>query len=415
MGRRRRWGQRLALTLALVLVATIAQVPTAKTPIAQAAVPASKPVCPVDRPDEVSALVAARLCGDRVQVASATSATSRTWALPSGQVQTELSVAPVRVRQDDGWVPVDLTLMERADGSVGPRAYPGALTLSGAQPTVGDHTLLSVGAGAGRVSVGWSGVLPAPELDGAQATYAEVLAGVDLVVQATRAGVETFYVVKSREAAARVARIRMPLAGPGTLTHRRDSAGNLTLLGADGTAVAHSPAPLMWDARRKSDTGEPHEVVAVESLSAARVARPAQAGARTGVKGAASGAVPAGVDVTLSPDVGFLTDPDTVYPVTIDPQLNPVSTTFDTYVKEGDSTDRSGANDLQWGVSYGNQARSFAHWNTEALRGKQVTSATVYFYNFYSQTCSAKSWEIWSTEAASTDTRWGSQPAWLTK
>jgi len=59
------------------------------------------------------------------------------------------------------------------------------------------------------------------------------------------------------------------------------------------------------------------------------------------------------------------------------------------------------------------KARAFVHWNTSAIRGKQITAATAHFYNFYSTTCTATSWEIWSTGAASTATRWTNQPSWL--
>ncbi|MGV9372355.1 DNRLRE domain-containing protein [Micromonospora tulbaghiae] len=90
----------------------------------------------------------------------------------------------------------------------------------------------------------------------------------------------------------------------------------------------------------------------------------------------------------------------------------------DTYVREGDTVDRSGANDLQLGLLPGSpnaKSRAFVSWPTSALAGKQITSATINFWNFWSNTCTANSWEIWTTGGASSATRWGTQPAWIQK
>jgi hypothetical protein len=122
-----------------------------------------------------------------------------------------------------------------------------------------------------------------------------------------------------------------------------------------------------------------------------------------------------GVTLRLRPDVAWLRDPATQFPVTVDPQISGLHPSFDTYVREGDTVGRSGANDLQIGLLAGSpvrKARSFVHWPTGAIAGKQVTAATVKFWNFWSHTCTANGWQIWTTGAASSSTRWGTQPVW---
>ena len=175
---------------------------------------------------------------------------------------------------------------------------------------------------------------------------------------------------------------------------------------ATGAALATIPAPLMWDARTDPRTGEPLTVRRAMAKIAPRAKRTAKP------KSPSDGA---GAQLTVTGDPDFLAAPDTQYPVVVDPQINPLSTTFDTYVKQGDTTDNSAANDLELGLLGTAVTRSFVHWDTSKLAGKQITSATVNFWNWWSQSCTASSWEIWSTGPASADTRWSNQPAWNTR
>ena len=372
----------------------------------QPAEAAPKSSCPASAADEVAALLDARFCGGSVAVEADTSETTTAIALPSGEIQQTVSAAPVRVRKGGRWVPVDLTLLRNVDGTVSPKAATSGLVISGAQATSDSHAVVTAGEGADRVSLGWAGKLGEPVLDGDKATYTEVKPGVDLVVQATRTGAETFFVVKRPAAASEVTDLQLPVTGASVSSFRADAAGNVTLLDAHKKPLATAPEPLMWDARVSADTGEPIDVRPVKSRLGKRAARLAKP--KKPVDGA-------GAQVTLTPDQAFFTDPTTVYPVTIDPQLNPVSTTFDTYVRQNDTADHSGANDLELGIASGAVNRSFVHWDTGKLVGKQITAATVYFWNWWSGSCTASSWDIWSTGAASSDTRWGNQPSWNNK
>lgn len=402
-----------AASIAVALVATLA--PVAGQPAAVAAAPAtpatpagrSAPACPADRPDSLSAAMSARLCRGKVEVMNLRSETEQVFAEPDGTFTATVAAGVVRFRDASGWRDVDLNLRRRPDGVIAPAAHPFDLTVAGrpaadrpAETPDGSTELAAVGRGGDRVSMLWSGRLPEPTLVENRATYVDVRPGLDLVVEATRTGFQQLLVVKDRSALSQVSQIKLPLRAANATAHKVDPHGNVTLTGKDGRVIARSPAPEMWDAQPApdgTDRGSRRPV----ALSAQR--RPAAA------------ARAADTELRLTPDQQWLNDPARVFPITIDPTVNPLHTTFDTYVKEGSTTDHSGANDLQLGVVSGKRARSFLSWDTTALKGKQITSAKTYFWNWWSPTCAAKSWEIWTTEAATSESRWDTQPKWLNR
>jgi RHS repeat-associated protein len=390
----------IAIGVAFALVATVCS-QTLRPRSATAAPPPPPPPAEgqqMERPDPQAALITARMTGQRVKIPGLTSETSEYVALPSGQVEATIHAGVVRVRRGNDWVPVDLIMRrDPENGSVAPVADPFDLRVSGVKPG-GEHELAGIGKGADRLLVGWSGALPEPTLAGNRATYVDALPGVDLVVEATREGMETFLIVKSRQAAAGLAAVTFPITGQNVASHVREEGGNTVLKDANGRAIANVPTPLMWDAAPVDVLGGPANPAAVASVVAPR---------------APGSAAKGGVELTLKPDRAWLADPARQYPITIDPQLNPVSVTFDTYVRSDLTSDTSGATDLQVGpLSSGPVARSFVHWNVAGLAGNTVSSATVRFWNFWSGTCSPRSWEIWSTGPASTATRWSNQPPW---
>ncbi|MEU7650780.1 DNRLRE domain-containing protein [Micromonospora taraxaci] len=345
-----------------------------------------------DRSDEAVSLRRARDTGKSVQVKSRTSETTEVWALPDGQLRVDLAAGVQRFRRGAEWVPVDLTLRATADGAVEPVAHPKGLRISGARGA-GEHELASVGVGDQQIAMGWAGALPTPRLDGQRATYVEARPGVDLVVEASRSGFEQFLVVKNRDAIPQVETVRFRFTGPGVATATRGRDGAFTLTDRAGNETARVPAPLMWDAKQ-TISGEPQTREPVRTELANRAD---------------------GVELTLTPDPAWLRSSSTTYPVTIDPTVNPLTTTFDTYVRESVTTDKNQESDLQIGLlatSPMTLARSFITWDTTALVGKQITAATVSLWNFWSDTCTPTSWEIWSTGTSTYSTRFDSQPAW---
>ncbi|MEV6596829.1 DNRLRE domain-containing protein [Actinoplanes sp. NPDC051346] len=395
----------MSAALVMLLVATVLGVPKPQPVSAAPAAPAAAAE-PLERPDETAALITARLTGQRVRISGLTSETSEFFALPEGRIEATVSAGVVRMRRGGTWVPVDLTLRKQADGSVAPVAHPQNLKVAGAR-TTSSGELASVGTGADRVTLGWPGTLPEPVLDGNKATYPDVLPQTDLVVEATRSGFEQFVVAKSPAAVPHLDEVLVPLSGKRVAAIDEDATGSLEVEDSAGRMVASVPTPMMWDAQLASNGESPARMTELDVT--AQQPKPAARQTSQGGRQAA---------LKLTPDATWLKDPATKYPVTIDPQINKLLTTFDTTVSEGSSADQGGADYLRLGVTTEakpKKSRSFVNWDITALRGKQITAASAHFFNWYATTCAATPWEIWTTEGADGDTRWANQPKWLTK
>ncbi|MGE5829933.1 MAG: LamG-like jellyroll fold domain-containing protein [Micromonosporaceae bacterium] len=297
----------------------------------------------------------------------------------------------MRIRQGAGWVPVDLMLQRAADGSVAPKAHPNGLRLSGAVSGGGVHDLVSLGTGSSKISVGWSGRLPEPVLAGTTATYVDVLPSVDLVVEATRTGYKQLFVVKARAGLAQVTRIPLFL-NTGALSAKSDGDGGVEFNDAKGKTVGRSAAPIMWDAT-------------VEAASLEHTRR-----ARVGLALTSRG--PGRTDAVLTPDAAFLTSPDLVFPVTIDPPAT-LSPTFDAFVQVSWSSDQSGATELKLGTydGGGDVARSFLKFSTTGLWDQTIISASLKLWEWHSWSCIARSWDAYRSPDVTSSVRWTNQPA----
>ncbi|WP_159030107.1 DNRLRE domain-containing protein [Kitasatospora albolonga] len=364
---------------------------------------------PLPKGDITSALLQARLEHKRVEVTDSRTETRTLWANPDGTLTEDHAAGPVRFRADDGtWTAVDVSLTQAADGTVEAKAHPLDLTLGRATPARADAPaarrlgaaapvaaatpLVSLTSPEGeQIELGWRGALPAPRLDGTRATYPGALPHADLVVSATRTGFEQFLMLNSRQAVEAAGTLRMTLTAKG-LTAKADADGGVTFADSrTGKPAGTLPAPVMWDARTDERSGE-HPYRAPVAMSVA------QQGDR--------------IDLTLTPDAAFLADPATRFPVTVDPAVG-LLTTFTTFVQEGYTTDQSTATELKLGNNGSGQvARSFLRFDTRAVKGKDVRSATLKLWNHHSWSCQARDWQVWDTGTPGTATRWTAQPAW---
>ncbi|MGW2052247.1 DNRLRE domain-containing protein, partial [Streptomyces sp. NPDC001858] len=360
--------------------------------------------------DIASAKVAARLSGARVEALSERSETSRTWVNKDGSLTTELSAGPVRFERDGKWVDVDVSLRESGDG-VAPVAHPNRLRLAGgsgvpaaslkAAQQAKAVDLVTLGEGGEQIALQWKGGLPKPTLDGTRARYAEAVPGADVVVEATRTGFEQFVEVKQRPAAGGYS-YTLPLRAKG-LKAKQLADGSVLFTDGKNRKRAVMPAPVMWDAAVDQRSGE--------HLNRARVAMKV-----VKTKG--------GVDLVITPDAKFLADPATRYPVTVDPSTSSLSNVFDTYVQQGETVDLSTDVELDFGNpgttnadGTPRTAQSFISWNTSPMVDALVSSAKLSLWNFHSANtdCTAQSWEVWSSPAASTASRWTNRPTMTAK
>ncbi|WP_238014584.1 DNRLRE domain-containing protein [Dactylosporangium sp. AC04546] len=347
---------------------------------------------------EQQAAALARQSGQRVLVDALTTEQTQVWALPTGGFTARVAAGVERFKRAGTWVEVDHTLVVRPDGRIAPKAHPRDLVIAGASGAAGTRELASITTPAGRAAFDWTGPLPAPVLDGPRATYPEVRPGVDLVLESTSEGVEQFFVVKHRAAVAHVGELAVMTRADGAVEQRAEPDGGVSLRNAKGAVIARVPQPVMWDS----------------SDDAKAPGRPART-RRVPVTLDKPGAGQRG-NLALRPDTTWILDPATVFPVVIDPALNGVASTFSTSVVEGGTTDMSAQGDLWFGQMGGSNpriARAFVQWPADAFAGKQIVSASANFWNFWSATCQARPWQVWTTTAASTASRWTDQPTWL--
>jgi hypothetical protein len=356
---------------------------------------AARPACPAARPDQLSATLAAMNCGGRVEVLEQRSETTQVWARPEGGFSTEIYGGPVRFRQGGTWKPVDLTLRRTADGTVEPVGHPRGVRFAGAGTGAGsagagtgqgERVLARLANGVDAVSLRWTGPLPEPVLAANTATYTEVRPGVDLVLTATRLGVEQSLVIKSRAAVAEAAGLSVPLRGD-RLRLVADGPGSFAIRDAAGATVGRAPAPIMSDA----------------SVGAR--------GERTREKPVKSGLRVAG-------ETAWLRNAKTVYPVTLSQQVV-LSPTSDTIVRNDELSnsgkpDHSGADYLAYGKATSYLARSFMQWPAAQLSGARITNATLSLWNWYSGSCAQTGWLVWDTAPYTNPIWWDTAPALLT-
>ncbi|MGA6169649.1 DNRLRE domain-containing protein [Streptomyces sp. NPDC012600] len=402
----------LSLALAAGLIQGVAV--AAPAPEAVGEKPSAPPPRTVtEAADLPSAQVAARLSGKRVEALSERTESSTTWANPDGSVTLDAASGPVRFRdgETDKWRDIDIDLVKKPGGEVAAEAHPLGLKLAGRTPAAkaakvrasgpaGETQtlpvpLVTLEAGDDRaMTLSWRGALPEPTVSGTKARYANALPSTDLIIESTRTGFEQFLELKDRSAVDANGSTTLTLDAKGTKA-RANADRSVTFLDAEsGKQVGVLPAPVMWDATVDPGSGE-HT-------------RRADVGLKVVQRGDA-------VDLTFTPDAEFLADPATKFPVTVDPAVN-IGVGFDTFVQQGYATDVSAQTELKLGNNGSGQvARSFLAFPMAKIKNKQILGAKLNLWNFHSWSCSARSWEVWTTNSASTATRWTAQPSWNKK
>ncbi|MFE1471310.1 LamG-like jellyroll fold domain-containing protein [Nocardiopsis dassonvillei] len=254
--------------------------------------------------EEFDALALAEQTGEPVEIPSLTDEKTQHFANPDGTFTAEVSAIPVRVRSGEGWVDVDTTLVAGDDGLVRPRAAGMDIAFSGG----GDAPMARIGIGSNSVALDWVAELPTPTLDGDQATYADVLPDVDLVLTAGVEGFTQVLVVHTPEAAAspELAELELPLNATG-VSVVADEHGNIEAIGDEGgQSVFTAQAPAMWDSTGQDEAAGENPLLAPTT------------GARTALV-----ETEIGVDsIRLIPDQGLLTGEDTEFPLYIDPSVS---------------------------------------------------------------------------------------------
>ncbi|MEU1090016.1 DNRLRE domain-containing protein [Streptomyces sp. NPDC005892] len=372
----------------------------------------SAPSGPAQAVDALSASVMARLRDRRVEVLSERTETNQVFINPDGSTTREAATAPVRFQEGGKWKDIDVDLVKTSDGDVQVKAHPLDLELAGATPAkeaarikdagepgdpqVPATPLVSLkGTNGEPMTLSWRGVLPQPQLTGNQARYVDALPDADLVVETTKTGFEQFLELKNRSAVEAAGSVTMTLNAGGLKAVANEDSSVSFLDPGTGKQVGLLPAPTMWDASVDTRSGE-HT-------------RAAPVGMEVEQNGD-------DIDLTVTPDARFMTDPDTEFPVTIDPSVS-IGGNFDTFVQQGYATDQSTATELKLGNNGAGQvARSFLQFQTGAIQGKTILSARLNLYNSHSWACNTSgsgSWEVWRAGSVTTASRWDAQPSWI--
>lgn len=294
----------MAPLLALVLVAGLLQVQvTPWTP---------KVMALADEPSgaatEQEAIAAARRIGEPVEVLSQRGESRTVRALPSGRIEIEQHVEPIRARQNGKWADVDATLSRSGDWIV-----PAVTTVGLRFSAGGSGPMVQMTRAGHALALSWPQALPSPTLDGDTAVYQGVAGpDVDLRLRAQADGFAHVLVIKTAEAAKdpRVASLALALATSRLAV--TEEQGSSVLKAADtnsGAVVFEAPSPMMWDSTQATAASGARSQATVEPDEEP------SAGAKTAPIDVAVG----DGKLTLTPDQSLLTAPDTKFPVYIDP------------------------------------------------------------------------------------------------
>lgn len=337
---------------------------------------------------EAQALAQAQATGEQVEVTQAATETETVMANPDGTLTLSVAASPVRVEQGGELVDVDTTLQSEA-GQLSTAATTADVFLDGDGQVGAGESLAEVSDSDGDASVGMSfeGDLAAPEVEGSTATYAH--------------DENTAVRIETRDAgfAAHVLLAEMP-AGLATSGNSPDGAaaagpvyrfsvateggsvalvdGRLSFVDDSGDVVSTSAPLQMWDAQL-DEFGDPFNTVPVNAELSG----------------------PAGTQVLeLRPDPAFLSAADTVYPVTIDPDVTLTARTAEEITDDnvfGGYTDT-----VRVGSDDGNRRFStFVNFPTGSLAGQTVTDAKLRMYQYGAGTCDPR-----RIEARAALTRW---------
>jgi Concanavalin A-like lectin/glucanases superfamily len=367
-------------------------------------------------PQEASAQ--AKRTGRAVPVTGATTPTTTLTAERNGTFTLSESAAPVRAKVRGVWRDLDAALVRSPDGRFSPAVSSEPLTLSGG----GSGPLATMSYGAYSLAVTAPVRLPAPVVSANTATYRGVLPGVDLtvIVQPSGGFSEVLTIASAAAAANPALRALTFTATARGLTLKAGQDGTITAVTRHGQAVFAAPAPQMWDSAVKSGLKAGTDRVGMPAGEAtARPTASTEAGPGDGAHLARLGVTLSGDRVTLAPDRSLLTGAGAVYPEYIDPNWDAAGSAASSWAYvSGDFPNQDyydTSMDLQVGVDPDTGDTSYSFYTLpipSRVYGAVIDSATAYFPEVWSDSCTASPVELWRTGPISGSTTYASQPSW---
>ncbi|MEU1310133.1 LamG-like jellyroll fold domain-containing protein [Streptomyces cinnamoneus] len=302
----------------------------------------------------------------------------RTFLNENGTYTTRFYNEPVNFKDRDGtWKPIDSTLIRsnrglRAAGQAGPlwetRSTAAAISFA---PTADANPVMSMKLSDGpSLGYGLSGSTSAPgKVDGSVITYPDVRQAADLQYIAGSDSVKETLVLKSKDAPVEW---RFPLLTDG-LTARLDDQGGVVFVDKDARTRARMPAGWMEDSHLAENANQG------EISSGVRYALDTENGRQV---------------LVVSLDREWLSAPERVFPVKVDPSVKGIDATSGTYVQAPYNTDFSSDTVLKAGTYDGgsHKAASFLRFDgvESSLKNAWVLDAKLALYNTWSYSCDAR-------------------------
>ncbi|MFD4395201.1 ricin-type beta-trefoil lectin domain protein [Kitasatospora sp. NPDC058478] len=277
-------GTGCALSLALLsapaaLAADTAPAPPTHGPVGGLAPIVPSSPAPARTPAQqamLDALAKAKTTGKPVTVETLTNEASRTIANPDGTLTSTDNAQAVRTKRGGAWADIDSTLRANTDGTFSPAVATTGLKFSGG----GAGPMATVTTDDGKsLAVNAPFALPKPSVTGANATYTDVLPGVDLQLTAlSQGGWRDAIIVRTKEAAesAALKSLTFPVSAQG-LSMTKDQSGGITVVDDSGVTRFRAPVPLQWDSSKPAPSTATADRASRDSVRAALAAAPTPA------------------------------------------------------------------------------------------------------------------------------------------
>jgi RHS repeat-associated protein len=281
----------------------------------------------------------------------------------NGLHHVALSNSAVNVKSAGKWVDPSTTLTDDGAGGLQVKDNPlsphFAAKADAAElftATRDGHTL-SFGMDAAKASAVQQTTLPFLPIGRDRAAYLSVLPDTDLRYQVTAGAVKESIILSKVPSAAQSTYV-FTVNAPG-LTPVRNKFDDLEFQDVAGGVVFTMPVPAMWDSSGKDGEQQP----ALTNIAYDIVKK-------SGSKWT----------LTLSPSRKWLTDPDRVYPVTLDPTVNPASNDVHSYKSDGATFTGKAYVGNTRESNLNRYWRAIQHYNYEQVFGKQVIGASMHAY-----------------------------------
>lgn len=386
--------------------------------------------CATTADDAADAAELAEACGHDVEVVDERTEWDTVYAQPDGNMRLESSIAAVRTEVTGEWAPIDTTLVPGDDGYVVASAVAPMTFSDGSDGS----PLATIERDGHVVTMDVPFDLPAPRAAGRVLEYVEVLPDVDLIVTVHEDGTGFSEVLRvaTPEAAAHpdLAELVLPVE---LSPHTRliPSGGGFTAVDAAGEQVFSSPAPLMWDSAA-GDTAPPLRPPVPQAQTAQLEPNGWRVPGTPGAPGrpfapefgdqiAAMDLELRSDDVAVTPDAEMLADPETQWPVYIDPSLSAnrhrwtaVRDTLNTDYKFSPDQGVGYCNSTAMGCSRLFKARlmwEFTGLGTiGGLASGDIVSATFSAYGTHSYSCAGSTVGAFRVDSFTSSTGWPGGP-----